>query len=438
MLLFKLKVVYYWLLYSLRRPFRSRAALSSFQDKKLRTFARRTLRKSTYYQPFFKEEDLDFNTIPLLTKEVFNARFDDINTVGIKRTEALEVALQAEQSRNFKDTIRGITIGLSTGTSGQRSLFLASKNERASWAALVMSRVIRPRPFRRQRIAFFLRANSNLYASVASRLFEFRYFDLFQPMDTLLKEVQEFKPDILAAPPSVLIDIAAAMKGGRIRLSVHQVISFAEVLHPGDKTYIETNLQATITEVYQCTEGFLGVSCAYGTMHLNEDFIKVEKEPLGERRFHPILTDFSRKSQPVVRYLLNDVLIERATPCPCGSPMLALEGIIGRDDDVLCLDGVRIYPDLIARRIALESADFYQYQIGQTGKNELHIYIDAPEKRLPSVQQAFKRAIVSLLEEKGISGTQLVFQNQIDREAGSKWRKIIRYEDYCAGEVPSR
>lgn len=428
-MLFKLKIVFYWLNFKFRRKFKSRAEIVEFQEKQLRKFARNVLVKSSFYNRCFHHNQLNFNEIPIISKQEFVENFDAINTVGLKKEQALTFAIRAENEREFKSEINGITVGLSTGTSGKRSLFLASENERAKWAALVMTRVIQPKFFKKQRIAFFLRANSNLYSSVESSLFEFRYFDIFLPIHQLLNDLNDFQPHILAAQPSVLIDIVLAQKNSKINLRLSQIISFAEVLHDSDKEFIEKTFDCHITEVYQCTEGFLGVSCEYGTMHLNEDFVKFEKEIIDNQRFYPIITDFSRPSQPVVKYKLNDILVERKEPCLCGSPMIGLERILGRDDDVLEFDGIKIYPDLLARRIALATNDFVQYQIKQVNKTDLQIAIETKNDTFETAKAKFEEVILELLAEKGIANVTLIFSNKIDIIAGNKLRKIYRVSE---------
>ncbi|MEI7582162.1 MAG: hypothetical protein WCJ44_05780 [Runella sp.] len=80
--------------------------------------------------------------------------FDTINTCGIHKEEALKLALASEQQRDFSPTINGITIGLSSGTSGNRGLFLASQQERAEWVAAILDRVIGAR-LKKRKAAFF-------------------------------------------------------------------------------------------------------------------------------------------------------------------------------------------------------------------------------------------------------------------------------------------
>jgi putative adenylate-forming enzyme len=423
-MLFKIKIIYYWLLIKFRKPFRTRKALEMFQQKKLNKFARNILIHSAYYKSYCKLDPIDWNEIPYITKTEFMANFNIINTCNIMIEEAMPFALSAEKNRTFNNEINGITIGLSTGTSGNRGLFLVSENERAQWVALVMSRVIKPRIFQKQKIAFFLRANSNLYASVSSGLFEFKYFDIFKPIEQLLNELHAFAPHIVAAQPSVLMDIAIAQQSGSININPHQIISFAEVLHLTDKSFITTHLKANITEVYQCTEGFLGVSCSNGTMHLNEDFIRFEKEWIDEDKFYPVITDFSRSSQPVVRYKLNDILQVRQTACACGSPLLALEKIIGRDDDVLNINNRKIYPDLLVRRIAISCNQFQNYTISQIGPYKLFVQIECAQPDYASLVDKFKEAIYGLLVELGITNVEIECKREPVRIAGNKLRKV--------------
>ena len=423
---FKFKIIYYWLrILSLPR-FDSREVIERYQAKKLKKFAGNVLSKSTYYKRFIHNGKFDLSAIPLISKTEFMSSFNEINTKEILLDEALNVAIEAENSRNFKSEINGTTIGLSTGTSGKRGVFLVSENERAMWVALVMSRVIKPKIFKRQKIAFFLRANSNLYSSVESSLFEFKYFDIFKPMSELLQELNKFQPDILASQPSILIDIAEAQKKQIIYIQPIQIISFAEVLHESDKIELKKVFVSKLSEVYQCTEGFLGATCEYGTMHLNEDFIYFEKEWIDKELFYPIITDFSRQSQPVVKYKLNDILKIKKDDCLCGSKFIALEKIIGREDDILIFSGKKIYPDLISRRIALKTDVFTKYTITQTGPMKLEIGIECNQTVYDSLKIDFQAVLHTLFEEFGVSNVKYDFHNSVDYSTGNKLRKIKR------------
>jgi putative adenylate-forming enzyme len=423
---FKLKIIWYYLKLIARGKFRSEEKLRVYQNKQLKNFQENVLSKSNYYKKYNQLDTIKWSEIPIISKPEFMSNFDAINTCGIKLNEALELAIQSENTRDFKSEINGITVGLSTGTSGKRGVFLVSETERAKWVALVMQRVIRVKLFKRQKVAFFLRANSNLYSSVNSLLFEFKYFDIFKNKDELLKELEVFQPDILASQPSYLMEIAKAKCNQTIKISPTQIISFAEVLDEADKQFIKQVFPVQLSEVYQCTEGFLGCTCEQGTMHLNEDLVIIEKEWIDETKFYPIITDFSRESQPIVRYRLNDILEVKKDKCTCGSAFIAIEKIIGREDDVLELSGIKIYPDLLSRKIALFTDHFTRYTIVQKSATLLEIGIECESKEFEKACESFKTSISTYFTTLGISQFSLAFKNEIELIPGNKLRKIKR------------
>ncbi len=426
--MFRLKIIYFLVVYTLRGTFQRREALERFQQRKWHRFRKKVLSNSPFYHQLAQQE-ADLTDFPLMNKAAFMANFDQINTLGIQREEAMQVALQAEMERDFSPELKGATVGLSTGTSGTRGLFLVSARERAQWTAMVLRRVVPIQFFKRQKVAFFLRANSNLYSSVQSASLEFRFFDIFQPIEKLLQELADFQPHILAAQPSILSAIAEAQLAGSINIQAHLLISFAEVLNDTDKQFIQKVFPVPFREVYQCTEGFLAVTCAHGTLHLNEDIAIFEKKYLDESRFIPIITDFTRSTQPIVRYELNDVLVEKKEPCPCGSCFTALERIEGREDDILVFPGVngeliKVFPDLICRVIARSTEGFRAYRLRQLGALELQLELESEDFQV--VSATVSAALHVFLQEKGVNNLSIACKKGIERGTGEKLRRVER------------
>lgn len=378
----KLNVLKQYLGLKLRGRFKDRERLKAYQETRWNAFVQSTLLKSAYYRPFVQDNKMDRSNLPIIDKAEFMNQFNAINTVGIDRDTAMDLAVKSEASREFESTIGNITVGLSTGTSGKRGLFLISPQERESWVVMVMDRILPPKWFRKQKVAFFLRANSNLYTSVQSALYEFQYFDIFQPIEQLAVDLLRYQPDVLAGQPSILMALTQILTKNNSEMPTwkpQQIISFAEVLHPEDAQVLQRVFQAPIREVYQCTEGLLGVSCDHGTMHLNEDNLIVEQEWIDDLHFRPIITDFTRKSQPVIRYRMSDVLKIKSQGCNCGSPFLAIDKIMGRDDDVLWIQGQRIFPDVLSRQIALQTDAFSRYEIVQTQEDTFQVSIQSKQ-----------------------------------------------------------
>lgn len=424
---FKLQILYFLLKNKLRGTFRDRAQLVHFQEKAWKRFARTVVPASAFYRNY---AHLPLSQFPMIQKELFMQYFDEINTVGVTQKEAMQTALQAEETRDFASEINGITVGLSTGTSGKRGLFLASQTERAQWVAMVLHRVVKWSVFRRQKVAFFLRANSNLYSSVQSSVLAFHFFDIFRKTEELVSELGLLQPDIVAAQPSLLRYLAEAQQAGKLYITPQQIISFAEVLHDDDRRIVEQTFGLSITEVYQCTEGFLGVSCAHGTLHLNEDVAVFEKKYVGDHRFIPIVTDFTRTSQPIIRYEMTDILIERTAPCPCGSALLGIERIEGRTDDVLIFEQggktITVFPDTLVRKIARATDDFSRYCIRQVSDYQLEVVVEAEPQYRQRVSQLIQTAILEVLKAQGAEEVSVLFKDEDIMAKGAKHRRVVR------------
>ena len=429
--MFKLRILKHWLTLFFRSNFRDREKLLQRQSRKLKAFEKEVLSSAPYYQKMLSE-GLDIDSFPIVTKTEFMAEFNGINTVGLDREECMQAAVKAEKNKTFDSEIGGYTIGLSTGTSGNRGLFIVSEDERAQWAASVFYKVVKPRLFKKQNVAFCLRANSDLYESVQSSFFSFKFYDIAAPVEDIIRNMQERKPDILCAQPSLLLLLTAAKESNQLNIFPNQIISYAEVLDDADRQKIESIFKLRITEIYQCTEGFLGHTCAHGTMHLNEDNIRFERQMIDNQRFQPVITDFVRKSQPVVRYLLNDVLVLRAAPCPCGSAMTAVERIEGRTDDVLVGENeagelVYIFPDLVRRRIVWAGDKLTNYAVEQRSFSELIIFIETAEIDYINICEKIQKTLIQLFEEKGIKDMQISCQKDLPpRDQAAKMRRVYR------------
>ena len=288
-----------------RPKFTNRQVLTQYQQERLA----KHLAWVKSHSPFYKKlQNVDFQELPIFDKSKMMENFDDLNTKNIKKETALRIATAAENSRNFQETLpEGITVGLSSGTSGNKGIFLATESERAQWVAEILQRVLPIRLGKKQKIAFFLRSNSTLYQSIKSNFFDFHFFDLAKPFPTLIEQVFDFQPDILIAPPSALLEIAQKIEQDNLSFCPEKVVSVAEVLEKDIQKRLEAVFKQRIHQVYQATEGFLGSTCAHGTLHLHEDLIYFEKKYIDDAQtaFYPIISDFNRRTQPMLRYELG-------------------------------------------------------------------------------------------------------------------------------------
>lgn len=419
---FKIKI-HYFLIQAKVLKWLYRHRLEKLREKRFQKLLA-SLSSSPFYARFGPKANLE--DFPIMDKKSFMADFDRINTCGIALNAALNVAETAEKQRDFSPTINGITVGLSSGTSGNKGVFLASEDERAQWVALVLDRVI-GFSLKKRRVAFFLRANSNLYESVKSKLLSFHFFDLLEPLDNHVRRLDSLKPDILVGPPSLLSELSQAVEKRQLNTNPNKIISVAEVLSPEDRGRLEKVFGQTIHQVYQCTEGFLAASCSEGRLHFNEDFLIIEKKYLDEdqNRFHPVITDLLRRSQPIIRYELTDIITEHKN-CPCGSPMTAIDMIEGRSDDILRFvdkegQQVRIFPDFFRRAIILSDHTIEDYALIQKERNLLHLFVKSVNS---NAFTSAKNAISTLLKNHAVSAVDIHQIEDRDQVKGSKLRRI--------------
>lgn len=421
-----IKLLYhYWR--AKRLYFRHQDQLHTHQNKQLRRFFERTLIDSPYFVPYLDstlspQEQL--SALPIMNKDIMMTHFDTINTAHLALKDVLACAYQAEQSRDFSSQLQGYSVGLSSGTTAKRGAFLVSDDEQARWAGVILAKLLPKSLFRPQKIAFFLRANNNLYQSVRSPSICFEFFDLFDTFEQSIARLIDYKPTIIVAPASLLQAIALHDN----TLAPTKVISVAEVLDEQTKRLL-TQRFGVVQEVYQATEGFLACSCRHGRLHLNEEYLYIEKQWLDDTRFVPIITDFSRTTQPIARYRLDDVLVIDNTPCPCGSATQVIAKIEGRQGDTLLLPSfdnspVMVFADVCERILAQVLPLECDYQLDQLDDHTLALTISqGDDDLLHACQVAFCRAFDKL----GVNTASLNWQSfivPIQRDFTQKRRRI--------------
>lgn len=364
------------------------------QQRLLRKLMRHARRNFAFYAEC---SSTDFNTWPMIDKTILMREFGIMNSHGLSRDVAWAAAEDGLKASNSSAALGNLTVGTSTGTSGQRGMFIVSAQERALWLGSILARCLPDFPWVKHRVAVMLATGNDLYTTAnGSGRLVFAFFDLKQGLEIHARALEKFEPDVLIAPPKAV----RALADMKIQLKLKHVFTGGEVLDPLDGAPIETWFGVRPRSIYQATEGFLGVACAQGTIHLNEDDMLFEEEPVAGQANHfvPIITDLRRRAQAMIRYRLNDVLVKRTTPCPCGSPLMALQRIEGRCDDVLSFAAasgknmVAIMPEALRATILDSDRSIQDFRLVQKTLDQLAL-------KLPSgtSSKAAEKAKVALL-----------------------------------------
>lgn len=414
--------------------------LRRWQQSRARRIVRYAAEKSPFYRRHWAGCDLEkWRTLPTVDKRLMMENFDEFNTVGLGKDAAMQVALEAERSRDFSPVLNGYTVGLSSGTSGHRGIFLAGAWEQATWAGCILSRTLHEIKPRKLRVAFFLRSNSNLYEKIGGILIKFRFFDLMLPLEQAVRELNSFKPHIIVGPPSLLGFLADAKESGNLHIEPERLVSVAEVLEPQDSARLKGVFGVkTVEQIYQCTEGLLAITCKEGSLHIQEDLVVMQLERLGDGRSMPIVTDLWRQTQPIIRYRLNDVLRIRAEGegCACGSPFMLIEAIEGRADDVVYFfdkqgDKRAFFPDTIRRMALLADDRIEDYYAAQerVGHLRLHLVVKQNAEFVEVAERVMVTAQNTLAQYGCGGGDVEVVEGLPVMAAGVKRRRVVRIAD---------
>lgn len=377
------------------------ARLRRHQERRTRLLMRHLARRSPYYAERLRglppERRLELSALPRMTKAEMMAEFDRINTASLRKDELVAFRMEQERSGS-NDLYRGrYAVGLSSGTSGNKVLTVLSPWERIGYSALLWARCGVPRSLRHPRLLFALRTNNPAFTEVTALGVHLVYVDYFAPVEAVLAHINDEHLDVLAGPPSLLG--ALAERADQVRHPIACVISYAEELDDSARRHLASAFGAPVVEIYQGAEGMLGVTCPRGFLHLNEDCTLVELDESGDtigaaRR--AVITDLYRRTQPFVRYELNDLVELDPAPCPCGSSFRRLRRVHGRADSVLRLpapDGeVLLMPDYVRRSVNEASDLVLEYQVVQWDGADLEVRLHlAPGAPRPEVEAAVRR-----------------------------------------------
>lgn len=392
----------------------TRPALLAWQARRLKAFLRHAAPRADAFAHLSGHPLTDF---PVMDKDALMTGFHRYNIAGITADDAWQALATTGRIGRF-------SVGASTGTSGNRGLYLVSDAERYLWLGTLLAKTLPDLLASRYRVAVMLPRSSRLYdaANESGRL-ALRFFDLTDGLDDQLANVAAFRPNVLVAPPHALIALARA----DLPLSPVKVFSGAEVLDPMDRAEIEARFGITVREIYMATEGLFGVACDHGTLHLCEDCVAFEWEPEGGLA-KPLVTDFTRRSQVMIRYRMNDLLRLSDMPCPCRSPLQAVAEVAGRADDSFRLkraDGaaITVTPDILRNAILDASRVITDFRLAQTGTASLRLLL--PPEQAGALPEAHA-ALTRLLDGLGVSADIQAAAEPLPVPVGGKLRRVIR------------
>ncbi|WP_192181317.1 F390 synthetase-related protein [Mesorhizobium amorphae] len=393
----------------------SRKSRPAFERWQARTL-RRWLDRDLPLAPFYGKAPHHLGELPVTDKALLMANFERFNIGGVSARDAWAAA-------SADGRLGDLTVGASTGTSGNRGLFVISEVEKYRWLGTILAKAVPDLLWHGMRVAVILPQNTGLYDSARkSRRIDLRFFDLTLGPEHWRAALEDFAPTVIIAPPKMLRYFAAA----DFRLSPHRVFSAAETLDPVDRTVIEAFFRLPLDQIYMATEGLFAVTCRQGGLHLAEDSVFFEFEPAGDGLVTPLVTAFRRQTQIMARYRMNDLLRLSDAPCRCGSPLRTVDEIVGRMDDVFRLasaDGpILLTPDILRNAVLKADRRIDDFRLIQTAPDaiELRLAPDLDDEAAAAAHQA----VLALLAVRKSAATVALIRVPLPLETVGKLRRV--------------
>jgi phenylacetate-CoA ligase len=396
-----------------------------------------------YYRDLWRGHDLaDVWNLPTTRKRDLMANLAGATTLGASGEELARFREEVDAARDYNRLFRGqYNVELSSGTSGSKGIYVFSPRERAVYGAMIAARNGVPRALFPLRAVLILRVDSPSLARINTARISLRVLALSTPIPEMVRALNDIGPNVLAGQPWVLHALAREQRAGRLRLRLGALMPVAEVLAPEVRDEIAATFGAPIRELYQASEGIMASSCTHGRLHINEDFVAIQLydeagRPArgGEPCHRMVVTDLYRRTQPIIRYELNDMIELDAEPCPCGSAFRVVRRIHGRADDLLWGRDAAgqprpIFPDYFRRFIIRATDAIEEYQVTQTAAACLTVRLQLREgTEAESAAAAVRRNLARLYAEHGCAEPHIALEfgpPELHPES-RKLRRVIR------------
>lgn len=334
---------YFWLkaLWNHARNLRrSRADILAAQERKFRKLVRFVNERSPYYRAVIAERGIDLDRcrpqdFPVIAKNDVIENFDSIVTDSrITRARISEFLMRSTDPNELLDN--RFHVIHTSGTSGTMGYYVYSREE---WIKGCSHIARTAPPTFRKRVAY-VAATRGHFAGVSltmtgnrgtNRLFyNIRPFDVGMPVPQLVRELNEFQPQVLSGYAAMLKILAELQEAGELQIRPKQITNGGEMLTQDTKTYLERVFDVPVINAYANSEHlYMGLTLP-GTegLHLLEDDLIFEL-----RKDHTTVTNLFNRTLPLIRYRIDDVLV--ADDSPSQYPFMRVRNVAGRYEEAL-------------------------------------------------------------------------------------------------------
>lgn len=220
-------------------------------------------------------------------------------------------------------------------------------------------------------------------------------FPAQQPVAEIVAAINTFDPAVIAGYSTSIEQLAAEQRAGRLRVQPTLVVTSGEAISEPAQQHVSESFGCMVRQSYAASETlFMAHSCAYGWLHLSNDWyllepIEADGSPTvpGQQSHTVLVTNLANRLQPIIRYDLGDSVLMRPEPCPCGSPLPAFS-VAGRSGGLLTFsDGsgreVTVSPMVLGAALELVP-EAVRAQVVQVSQDCVDIHFEGSTSRTGS------------------------------------------------------
>jgi phenylacetate-CoA ligase len=178
-----------------------------------------------------------------------------------------------------------------------------------------------------------------------------------------------------------------------------------------NRAEIEALWGAPCHDMYGTNEsGSMASECTQRSgMHIQEDAIILEVADPDTGRILPdgekgtlYITTLYRWGAPQIRFNVNDISAIATGACACGSTLKRLEKIYGRNDNMVKLRGVNVFPEAIGAAVGEDkrgNGEFFCVveRVGEAGRDEMTVMVEVSGGEVD--RASYKRDLEARLKE---------------------------------------
>jgi phenylacetate-CoA ligase len=345
------------------------------QNRELREFLTYVNEHSAFYKNLYSGIDIskiktvdDIKLLPIVDKEMLRANIEDVYTI---------------EEKNAISSFTG-------GTTGKALKVLFTKEDFQTRMAYLDAYKFKfgIDPFKVKKATF---SGRSLVYKENTRKFWRKNFVYRQKLYSTfhlsrenlpfyISDLNKYKPEVINGFVSAIYELAEYIKREQVQLTFIPMAIFttSETLLPMHRSLIEEVFKSKVYDQYASAEGAPFITeCKEGNLHYNLDTGVIE----ADEKNNMIVTSFTTRGTPLVRYNIGDRVVFKEGRCSCGSSHPLVARIEGRKVDFLYTEsGGKISLSHLADVIKGNPNSIIKMQFIQNRKDHIELLMVVDER----------------------------------------------------------